>query len=100
MTFYDDDVEVRALLRSFMALALLPVDEISNGFNVLKQKVTQCHAARQLEPFVTYFEDEWLGTFKPSSWSVSSSTWRTNNFAEGKISFDIESSCVEMYARY
>ena len=58
MTLYDDDVELRALLRGFMALALLPVDYISNGFSILKQKVAECHAAHQLEPFVTYFENE------------------------------------------
>jgi hypothetical protein len=98
MTLYDDDVEMRALLRGFMALALLPADKISEGFSVLKQTVADCRAARQLEPFVSYFENEWFGTFKPSSWSVNTNNWRTNNFAEGKISFDSESPRIEIYA--
>ncbi|CAF1061346.1 unnamed protein product [Adineta steineri] len=84
MTIYDDDVELRALLRGFMALALLPVQYILDGFSILKQKVSVSQATRQLEPFVSYFEGEWLNTFTPSSWSVNTNSWRTNNFAEAQ----------------
>ncbi|CAM4945519.1 unnamed protein product [Rotaria socialis] len=58
ISLYENDPESRHLLRSFMALALLPIDIIPNG--------------------------EWLNSFKPSTWSVSNSTWRTNNFAEAQ----------------
>ena len=85
MTLYDNDTELRALLRGFMALALLPIEYISNGFNILKQKVSVSETTRQLDPFVSYFEGEWLNTFKPSSWSANTNTWRTNNFAKGKM---------------
>ncbi|CAF1468279.1 unnamed protein product, partial [Adineta ricciae] len=39
MTLYDDDVEARELLRSFMALALLPIGWIFEGFELLKHKI-------------------------------------------------------------
>ena len=66
-----------------MALALLPTNLILDGFNLLNDKVELCPQAEQLRVFVNYFEHEWLNNFKPSTWSVSKSNWRTNNFAEG-----------------
>ncbi|CAF3880833.1 unnamed protein product, partial [Rotaria sp. Silwood1] len=84
VTFYDDDVELRELLRDFMALALLPIEIIPDGFKLLQHKVLVSNHTRQLEPFVSYFEKEWLNTFTPSTWSVNTNTWRTNNFAEAQ----------------
>ncbi len=91
MTFYDDDAGLRELLRGFMALALLPIEIIPDGFKLLKHKVLVSNHTRQLEPFVSYFEKEWLNTFTPSTWSVNTNTWRTNNFAEGKMQFYYDS---------
>ena len=85
MKIYETDAEVRHLLRSFMTLALLPIDVIREAFEILKKKVANCAQSNQLQVFVSYFQNEWLNYFKPSMWSVSNSTWRTNNFAEGKI---------------
>jgi hypothetical protein len=91
VTFYDDDAGLRELLRGFMALALLPIEIIPDGFKLLKHKVLVSNHTRQLEPFVSYFEKEWLNTFTPSTWSVNTNTWRTNNFAEGKMQFYYDS---------
>ncbi|CAF4204810.1 unnamed protein product, partial [Rotaria sordida] len=84
MKVYDDDLKLRELLRGFMALALLPINRIQDGSAILKQNVLASNQTRQLEPFVSYFENEWLNTFKPSTWSVNTNTWRTNNFAEAQ----------------
>lgn len=67
-----------------MALVLLPAEIIPDGFKLLRHKVLISNHTRQLESFVSYFEKEWLNTFTPSMWSVNRSTYRTNNFAEGR----------------
>ncbi|CAF3730827.1 unnamed protein product [Rotaria socialis] len=84
MNLYEDDAESRELLRGFMGLALLPIDRIYEGYEILKQRVTTSSQAKQLNAFVSYFEHEWMHVFKPSTWSVNKSTWRTNNHAEAQ----------------
>ena len=84
MTLYDDHAETRELLRSFMALALLPIDRIGEGFDLLKKKIIFSDQKDQLQPFVSYFEKEWMHSYHPSTWSVAGKTWRTNNHAEGE----------------
>lgn len=84
MHLYDDHAESRDLLRSFMALALLPMDRIQEGFELVKQNVLASPHSQELGLFVAYFEKEWFQSFTPSDWSVNKKTWRTNNFAEGK----------------
>lgn len=84
MKIYEDDVQSRHLLRSFMALALLLVEFITCRFELLKKRVKDSAKSEQLKVFVEYFENEWLHHFKPSLWSVCESNWRTNNVAEGK----------------
>ena len=66
MKIYEDDMQSRHLLRSFMALALLPVELIRCGFDLLKKKVKDSAKLEQLKAFVEYFENEWLHHFKPS----------------------------------
>ncbi|CAF4189714.1 unnamed protein product [Rotaria magnacalcarata] len=84
MKIYETDNELRHLLRAFMALALLPIDLIREAFKILKKKVASSSQANQLTTFVSYFQTEWIDHFKHSMWSVSNSTWRTNNFAESQ----------------
>ena len=84
MTLYDDDSECKELLRSFMALALLPIDSIHEGYELLKRKARASVHKEQLRLFISYFDNEWMHTFHPSTWLVCKKTWRTNNFAEGK----------------
>jgi hypothetical protein len=82
MKLYESDPQSRQLIRSFMALALLPIDLISDGFELLKKKVQESPQAEQLKLFLVYFQKQWLKCFKPAIWSVGDSSWRTNNFAE------------------
>ncbi|CAF3439482.1 unnamed protein product, partial [Rotaria sp. Silwood2] len=84
MSLYENDPESRHLLRAFMALALLPIEIIPEGYELLKKQIKVSPQAQQLKMFAIYFENEWLNKFKPSTWSVSNSTWRTNNFAEAQ----------------
>ena len=67
--------QTRELLRSFMALALLPIDRIGEGFEQLKKKIICSDQKDQLQPFVSYFEKEWMHSFQPSTWSVAEKTW-------------------------
>ncbi|CAF4438274.1 unnamed protein product, partial [Rotaria socialis] len=84
MNLYEDDAESRELLRGFMGLALLPIDRICEGYEILKQRVTTSSQAKQLNAFVSYFENEWMHVFKPSTWFVNKSMWRTNNHAKAQ----------------
>lgn len=84
MKIYETDPGAHHLLRAFMALALLPVNLIREAFELLKEKVIHSSYAGQLHSFVLYLENEWLNHFNPSTWSVSASNWRTNNFVEVK----------------
>ena len=36
MKLYDDDTELQEILSSFMGLALLPIDRIHEGYEILK----------------------------------------------------------------
>lgn len=38
MACYDDGTDTRESLRSFMALALLPIDRIRDGYDLLREK--------------------------------------------------------------
>ena len=71
MNFYDDHLDSRQLLRSFMALALLSIDRIYRGFELFKRRIIVSDHRQQLETFVSYFENEWMHNFHPSQWSVS-----------------------------
>ncbi|CAF5008684.1 unnamed protein product, partial [Rotaria sp. Silwood1] len=82
MNLYETDNEARQFLRAFICLAILPIDRINEGYAILKQKVEVSLQAIELIPFIIYFENEWMNVFKPSTWSVGKSTWRTNNYAE------------------
>ena len=84
MKLYENDPQSRHLIRSFIALALLPIEMIPDGFELLKKKVQESPQAHQLKEFLIYFRKQWLNHFKPTIWSVCDSNWRTNNFAEGE----------------
>lgn len=84
MKLYESDPELRHLLRTLMALALVPIEYIPDGFKLIKRKVRASAEAENIKAFLSYFERQWFNNFKPDMWSVSDSNWRTNNFAEGK----------------
>ncbi|CAF4161369.1 unnamed protein product [Rotaria magnacalcarata] len=84
MKLYESDPELRHILRAFMGLALVPIEHITDGFNLLKQKLRASSEAEKLRTFLGYFKKQWFNNFKPEMWSVSDSNWRTNNFAEAQ----------------
>ena len=74
MKIYETDPEACHLLRAFMALALWLIDSIREGFEILKEKVTNSSQSNQLESFISYFKSEWLNYFKPSTRYAPNST--------------------------
>ncbi|CAF0911596.1 unnamed protein product [Rotaria sordida] len=84
MKLYENDLQSRHLMRSFMALALLPNELIPDRFKLLTKKVHESPQAEQLRIFLVYFEKQWLKHFRPTIWSMCDSNWRTNNFAEAQ----------------
>ncbi|CAF1103171.1 unnamed protein product, partial [Rotaria magnacalcarata] len=84
MKLYESDPELRHISRAFMGLALVPIEHIPDGFNLLKKKLRASSEAEKLRTFLGYFKNQWFNNFKPEMWSVSDSNWRTNNFAEAQ----------------
>ncbi|CAD6233239.1 GSCOCG00012270001-RA-CDS, partial [Cotesia congregata] len=70
------------IIRKFMALALLPHQDIVPAYNWL---ITNLPADIQqiFGMFIRYFRRYWLTTVKPIGFSVYNEKTRTNNFSEG-----------------
>ena len=79
---YDDEPAVRLHLRKFLALALLPHDQIHRCFKHLCKDLDP-----RLERFVQYFKQQWMYDMGPHLWCVADSEIRTNNNSEGKEEF-------------
>ncbi|CAF1103951.1 unnamed protein product, partial [Rotaria sp. Silwood1] len=73
MKLYESDPELRHLLRTFMGLALVPIEHIPDGFQLLKKKLRASSEAAKLRAFLDYFEKQWFNNFKPEMLSVSDS---------------------------
>lgn len=81
---YEEHEEKRQILRSFMALSLLPKDRVLAGFHIVKSRAAKYN---ELHQFVVYFQRQWFKSFKPDLWCVGSSTFRTNNSTECECTF-------------
>ena len=57
---YQQDTELRNILKSFVALALIPQEDIYIGFQKLKETTAKMQNEKITE-FVSYFEATWLG---------------------------------------
>ncbi|CAF1635721.1 unnamed protein product, partial [Adineta ricciae] len=73
MKIYNFDAEARHFLRAVMGLALLSIDHIYEGLYALKEKMEGHDQHDHLNPFINYFQNEWIDHFKPSLWCVSGS---------------------------
>ena len=62
-----------------MGLAFLPKEAVASGFEWLGGMATSPEAER----LMTYYENAWLGLWKPKDFSVYSRQIRTNNDLEG-----------------
>ncbi|CAF1581158.1 unnamed protein product [Rotaria magnacalcarata] len=74
---YDDDPEVRLILRKFIALALVPRDKVKSCFKLLRR-----NADDRVQEFVQYFEHQWFNVMSSDLWCVADSAIRTNNSSE------------------
>ncbi|CAF5108169.1 unnamed protein product, partial [Rotaria sp. Silwood1] len=79
---YDDEPDLRLHLRKFLALALLPQDQIRRCFKHLCKNIDP-----RLQPFIQYFKQQWMYDMGPHLWCVADSEIRTNNSSEGKEEF-------------
>ncbi|CAF1609202.1 unnamed protein product, partial [Rotaria magnacalcarata] len=74
---YEDDPNIRLELKKFIALALLPRDQVKKSFKRLSEK-----ADDRIKPFVNYFKNQWMNNMGPDLWCVADSMIRTNNSSE------------------
>ncbi|CAF3504886.1 unnamed protein product [Rotaria socialis] len=74
---YEDDPNIRLELKKFIALALLPRDQVKKGFKRLSK-----NADDRIKPFVSYFKNQWMNNMGPDLWCVADSMIRTNNSSE------------------
>ncbi|CAM4848870.1 unnamed protein product [Rotaria magnacalcarata] len=58
MNLYDNDIDSRDLLCSFMGLALLPIARIQEALQILKLHVAASPHSEELKCFVSYFKSE------------------------------------------
>ena len=94
---YQQDTEVRNILKSFVALALIPEEDIYIGFQKLKETTAKMHNEKITE-FVSYFEATWLreknlrgrrtgASLLPQIWcqfeNAKEMRQKTNNAVEG-----------------
>ncbi|CAF5053425.1 unnamed protein product, partial [Rotaria sp. Silwood1] len=77
-SLYDDDSDIRLMLRKFLALALLPQDQIKTCFKQLCKNIDP-----RLQSFIEYFKQQWMIDMGPHLWCVADSPIRTNNSSEG-----------------
>ncbi|CAF1450570.1 unnamed protein product [Didymodactylos carnosus] len=78
---YDNEPIIRTLLRKFMALLLLPIDKVPDAYQIFL--IQQCEKFPELQPFISYFYNEWMILFKPLIWCVGDDEHRTNNQLQG-----------------
>jgi len=76
---YEDEPEMRLILTKYIALALVPRDQLKPCFKLLRK-----HIGDRIKPFVEYFEHQWLHKMGPDLWHVADSAIRTNNSSECK----------------
>lgn len=70
------------ILKLVMALPLLPVHKIELGWDEIKCEIAKMELTEIFKKFITYFENYWLKTRPPNTWSVFDSPHRTNNVSE------------------
>lgn len=70
-----------ATIKKFIALALIPEDEIEAQFLILKAESLKKHG-KNIQSFVTYFENTWINGYGPNYFCVFDQRVRTNNSIE------------------
>lgn len=75
--------QAKVILDMFMSLPLLPLENIREGFEIIKQYQVQLELQDDFDEFNLYFENFWLSRVTKEGFCVSDLVFRTNNFNEG-----------------
>ncbi len=92
---YENNDVVRGLCRKLMAIALLPIDDIEDGYvEILSQLTSQTSLDTRtfnlMNDLMKYYDREWLQVIGKEMYCVYNLDWRTNNNCEGMYTFDFE----------
>ena len=90
-SIYKDDDLVRSVCHQLMALALLPRNQVEQGFEYLANNRPQ-----SLNDLFVYFEDYWIDNVPIDLWNVCELKVRTNNNSEGRTSYFISFTILEI----
>ena len=90
-SIYKDDDLVRSVCHQLMALALLPRNQVEQGFEYLANNRPQ-----SLNDLFVYFEDYWIANVPIDLWNVCELKVRTNNNSEGRTSYFISFTILEI----
>lgn len=79
--------KLHKVLQDFIALALLPDNEIVKEFLKLKEALLKEYEKekdiiKNLNLFIEYYESTWINIYKPETFSVYNKSNRTNNSIE------------------
>jgi hypothetical protein len=94
-TQYDSDPDFQHKIKLFIALAFVPVEYVTNAFDILLDNEDLCYT--DIKPLIEYFEQTWIGKmerkerrppmYEHSLWNFYERTihgqQRTNNVVEG-----------------
>ena len=80
---YLNDSDFRFWVKQFMALALIPIEKLQSGIDII---ITNQLSAKQID-FVKYFVRQWCNAKRskqcPAIWNQHMAVRRTNNVLEG-----------------
>ncbi|CAF1353075.1 unnamed protein product, partial [Rotaria sp. Silwood1] len=87
-TTYENVESVRDLCRKLMAVALLPIDDVEDGYlEVLNQLTLETfsdtHVFNLMNDLMNYYDREWLRVIGKDMYCVYNLDYRTNNNCEG-----------------
>ncbi|XP_071568719.1 uncharacterized protein [Temnothorax nylanderi] len=68
------------LIKLLKCLAFLPETYIEEGFQLIHGIIF--HDCKNLKPFIQYYKETWINSFKPNSFCVYGEKYRTNNVTE------------------
>lgn len=57
---YRNDLALHNMFRMSKALALLPVEHIAEGFNLIKEESSHAENEQIARRYINYFENQWM----------------------------------------
>ena len=81
---YNNNPLIKLLVRCCMALPFLPLVQINQVYNTFERLILNNPIVSvPLQPFMTYFRNQWIINVRPEVWCVHNHEVRTNNDLEG-----------------